>query len=339
LATVACGDDDRATLGQLCNGDDGVFRALVDKLFTCNPVLVEFIFPVEPTSADVEASCEALIQPFVDDGTVRYGDSDEVRACLNAIENLDCESFDFDLVPECQDLVLGRIEEGGECEGDAQCAGDSYCDQSGSGTCGVCVARKPDGASCDEEEECVGRNCSDGECLTPGEVGADCNGNDDCLGTLVCNSVSGECQRASSWAIGDACTAMTDDCAAFETNLFCNGQTEECEEFLELGEICTGGAGLCNFAQKEFCDALGSGTCAGATTVGENQECNLFLGRVCADGLLCSGLAEGTCIEPAQEGDDCDENDDQPCLGGLFLECVSSKCQLGDFVGECPLPE
>lgn len=333
LLVFACGDDGGGVdVDTLCNEEDGLFLEVIDKLFECNPEFEDFLF-VEQSRADAAEGCVATFEGAADDGWIAFGSGSEAAKCREALAAADCESFDFDLLPECQDVADGTQPNGEGCEVDLQCSGDSFCDRPSEDTCGVCLARKPDSASCDDGDECIGRNCSEGVCLTPGEVDDDCASDDDCLGRLSCNRVNDRCQRLEDWSEGNACTPDTSDCGVFVNDLYCDGQSEECVAFLNVGDDCGIGMPLCNFVQGEHCDL---GKCAVNTLVGEGERCDLFLGRSCDRGLLCDGFPSGECVRPAAAGDACDEGDEQPCRGTVLLECVDGVCQYGDYVGECP---
>ncbi|HVY30107.1 MAG TPA: hypothetical protein VHB79_26300 [Polyangiaceae bacterium] len=76
-------------------------------------------------------------------------------ACYRA-DGLFCDA-DY----KCRGLLpLGTV-----CEASDECMGDSFCDPQQS----VCSERKPNGASCESDSQCVGRDCAYGVCreLTP----------------------------------------------------------------------------------------------------------------------------------------------------------------------------
>jgi hypothetical protein len=56
-----------------------------------------------------------------------------------------------------------RLPVGGACRSDGDCVRDAFCDTDGTD---LCVARRPAGEPCDDEDQCVSGACDAGRCLT-----------------------------------------------------------------------------------------------------------------------------------------------------------------------------
>jgi hypothetical protein len=344
---AACGDDDGGsglTVADLC-GETGGFVDIFEKTFNCVPEFLEF-FGGAPTSTELAAICDATLGGFVEDGTVLLPTRAELDACLAAVDTATCDTFNLNNVPECDDLLVGTIALGEDCETNDQCVGDAYCDESGSGTCGQCTPQKADDASCEDDNECLNNRCSieedmvRGTCRSFGFVGDSCLVNDDCSGRLSCNSVSMQCTAEQVWNIGDTCATFEDDCGFPFSDMYCAaGSTDQCTAYLNVGDTCTGGAGICQLFAYEWCDEQGTGRCIAPTTRNALQSCGIETGEKCADGLLCSVPfgGGGVCVDPVP-GSTCDSTDPDSLACGIFLDCQDDNtCQYdGDYTGMCP---
>jgi len=332
LAPLACGGDDGVSLSTVCDADNGLFIELIDKTIECNQEFFDLVFaPV--AHADLSAACRAQFEGPLADGYLTFGSTEDAAACRRAIANTDCNAFDIDLVDECQNVLVGSQAAGEGCEVDLQCEGNAFCDRPDDNSCGVCVTRKPDGASCMDEDECEGRQCIGGLCTAPGEAGSNCEDDEECLGRLVCNHLSSTCQRIEDWSAGDSCMQDTSDCASLATGLYC--RAGECTAFLAVGDTCGAAVGACNVYRGETCD-MATMKCVAPTIVSEGEACNILTGTLCSDGLVCDPFPNGTCTAPAAVGDACDEMDGNPCPGTLLLDCVDGACAYTDYRGECP---
>jgi len=339
---AGCGDDSGGgdvTVEDIC-GDGGLYVDLVEKAFRCVPEFELFLGEF-PSAAELATACDSSLGAHIGDGTVQLGDAQTLAACLAFIEDLDCETFEFDTDNACTPLIIGTLAEGDDCDSDDQCIGDAYCDRSDDGDCGACAPRKADLENCFEDTECVGRRCSGagttpGMCRSFGDVGDECSSDDDCLGQLVCNASTDKCQKPFDWAEDDDCESNDAlDCGFPLSDLYCaEGTTMQCVPYLEIGDDCAGM--LCDFKAYEWCDAQGSGKCELPMTVAADADCNMFMGLECADGLQCSDPGDGcACTSPAEVGDSCVEDDEDAC-GGFLLSCVDGKCQYGEYTGMCP---
>ncbi len=328
------------TLDSICGETDGLFPALFGTIFACYPEF-EIILGEFPDAAELHDACLGFLEPFLDDGTVVLGDAANYAACAAYIDEVDCMSANMDGPNPCDGLVVGTVEEGGDCDANDQCEGDSYCDHSGGDDCGVCAPRKPDNANCYVGDECIGRRCSgvDGDlpgmCRSFGEVGDDCIEDDDCGGRVICNPLTSKCQIPRTWEVGDTCDSFEEDCGFPFGDLYCNTALSECVAFLEVGDDCAG-IGLCRLLDYETCDNADTGKCIAPTVASEGENCGWLDGLECASGLVCSNPTneppQGVCVTPPALGDTCESSGD--C--GLLMSCVADECQYGEYTGSCP---
>lgn len=325
------------TIDDLC-GLDGAYVKFVDAAFTCSQDLLDLL-DIDLAPADLDDACDTLFAPYVEDGSIELGTRDDLAACFDALDALDCTTDDVRTIRACDPVVRGTVAEGDPCQVDAQCAGDAFCDTSAGGTCGVCAERKANGASCSgDDDECAGRRCSAaGACRDVGQVGDGCNDDDDCAGALRCSPSTDLCEVAPAWSVGDACQPNTSDCGFPGTDLFCDGSSNTCQQFADIGEACAGGVATCNFVKYEVCDENGTGLCRAPVTSAEGGACNMFSGVKCQDGLTCSQpFTGGTCVDPAP-GSACDAA--SPGFAcGLLLECKpDNTCGYeAEYTGTCP---
>jgi len=339
----ACGDDDGdggITSAELCDG----FVDIFDKTFNCLPEIVDFLGGA-PTTAELTAICDATLVEFVEDGTVLLPSRADLEACLAAVDAATCDTFNLNNVPECDNLLIGTIALGEDCESNDQCIGDAYCDENSGGSCGVCAATKADNASCENDDECLNQRCSipdsatTGTCRGFGFVGDNCIENDDCSGRLSCNSVSFQCVAEQTWSLGDTCATFEDDCGFPFSDFYCNEGTMQCVAYLAVGATCTAGAGLCSLFEYEYCDEQGTGRCIASTSRNLGQSCGIEMGEKCADGLICSVPfgGGGECVDP-MPGSACDSTNSDDFSCGIFLECQDDDtCQYdGAYTGMCP---
>lgn len=343
-ATVDAGVDPDAavplSIDDVCDVNDGMFVDFFNAAISCFPEF-ELFLGISPTDANFSDACYGQFGPFVLDGTILLGTLDDLAACQDVIDGIDCSTFEFDAPNACTSVFTGTLAAGADCDSAEQCVGDSYCDDSGSATCAVCALRKADGETCDGNDECINRRCSRsggkgaGMCRAYGLVGDGCAGNDDCAGHLQCNAVSSMCQIAPVWAVDDVCTTNDNgDCGFPLSNLYCDEGNLVCVAYVPLGDPCTGPF-QCNFIKYETCDVGVTDVCVAPTIRALNESCSFFDGDKCAVGLQCSEPGDGgTCQQPAQAGDSCTPTGNE--CGDFLLECVNSECQYGEYSGMCP---
>jgi len=339
LLTAACsgggdGGNGSVAIAELCAPSGGAFVTFVDKVVECTPAIELFLGQI-PSDAEVADACTAQLQGYSDDGSIILQDQAGLDACLAAINAADCETFEIDNIPACNNLFEGTLELGSACESDDQCAGDAYCDQP-SESCGSCVATLADGETCSEDTECTSNKClTTGQCGPFGESGDACNETEDCVGQLVCDST---CKVLAPSSVGDSCTDFT-QCGFPASSLFCNQQAGMCEEFLAVGDDCfdgTAALGTCNLLSYDTCDFADTRKCIAGQIVGLGESCGFGEGLECDTGLVCSGGDNGTCMEQGKDAACDPQSETNTC--GLFLECKSdNKCDYeNSYSGMCP---
>ena len=219
-------------------------------------------------------------------------DAERISTCRYST---DCSTFARDLPVDC--LAPGRSPPGAACVFHEACA-SSLCFTT-SGICGICAAL-PLPCGCSSSQVCAGR-------------GPD--------GGAICDDAS---------ATGGTCMAQI-ECTDSYCSLGSDGRGT-CIPFAGLGEVCGDGEGAAPGRE---------GTpCAGANTYCDTTlHCSPIEGvdytDLCgtpADGgpyLECAGYgtcdpSSNTCIEPAPDGDVCDETQGLGCLPPA--ECIADRC-------------
>jgi len=317
------------------------------------------------SGAGLESFCLDLYRPMTEDGTLSI-DADAMAACSTYATTTSCDeiagdSFNFNGTP-CEDVFVGAVPLGGECDLSEQCVGESFCEQ-GKGDCGACSPRLEDAIGCTIDDQCINGLCnSQGLCAAPAVVGGACVTAEDCVGLLDCDA--GTCASLLP-SLGDACVVPA-DCSGpagvefpFDIGLYC-GPSGTCEAAPVVGDACLPeevlgldfaiDQGACNVFEYEWCDA---GTCAAPQTSAAGEPCNLYAvsgsgARRCESDLLCSNPQsgfegpDGVCQVPGYVGDTCDLGIDgapplEPC--SPIFPCVNGTCiGSSDYTGLCPAP-
>ena len=130
LSLFACGDggadepDARPapTIDTLCDEQDGIFVDLFATFLDCHPEF-DFLLGGAPTAADLSAVCVGQFSPFIDDGTVVIGDNDAFDACAAYLATLDCDTIDIENVGPCEEVMVGQVADGDDCDNGVQCEG------------------------------------------------------------------------------------------------------------------------------------------------------------------------------------------------------------------------
>ncbi|MCE9574343.1 MAG: hypothetical protein K8W52_14445 [Deltaproteobacteria bacterium] len=319
------------------------YQALIDKLIACNPEFDLLVTQGRATPATITAFCHGSTSDFLGDGTVALPSYAEIQACLDYAATTSCTDVIFE-TPVC-DLLHGTVANAGMCDITDQCDDASYCAHPGAG-CGACTARKADGMTCANDEECANGTCVGTQCGHRGLDNDPCVVDDDCVGQRVCNA-SNKCET-KVWALNDTCSGLG-DCGILHSDLYCkptNGVSGagQCAHFTALGATCNPAqpfAALCDLRSYEWCNpqATGGPKCSPANVVQDGQDCSAFQGDRCAAGLVCSdplGQNPGACYVPGALGATCGGASDPPC--DLFMGCVAGKCAYDAYTGACPAP-
>ncbi len=223
------------------------------------------------------------LEAAIDAGKTRY-DGDAAEACIEALDNLDCDfaDQDTDALAACDEVLRGTGKVGAACAFDGECASDRCvvpaCDEACcQGTCaeprplpGVdepCTAICADGLYCGNDQLChpnlvAGEECnSDTVCAPPlycsyntrvcsprPSRGQPCDGFCATEGD-VCTG--GICAEAAVG--GDSCT-VPNDCSQF---YLCNFDTARCE--LPATPMTNPNGTPCMFnieCESRYCDAV-----------------------------------------------------------------------------------
>lgn len=212
-----------------------------------------------------------------------------------------------------------------DCTDDSQCGSVEVCSLAPSE--GRCRARGGIGEPCDVPESCAGRcDRSLGQCVPPGEVGAECIRNEECAEGLVCAIAGPTFRCMAPGRLGEACVEVLEGsgCAA---GLAC--RSGRCGPLPGSGEDC-GSSGEC--AEGLVCrDERGDLKCGAPRALGEpcrsNRECG-SAGRCDWDTSRCAPRrTEGS---PCLADDDC--TGDLRCL--LVPEVFELRCLPPIPVGE-----
>ena len=134
----------------------------------------------------------------IQDGRVQFFEY-RAQLCKTALEALSCEDFQSDddsirKLPGCRDIVVGLVEEGGECRAGWECATES-CRFEGLQDAGTCE-RLPHL----EGEDCLGRQCEGmmycdrwaTVCLRLKTLGSYCERHEECNSAFCGEDESGE---------------------------------------------------------------------------------------------------------------------------------------------------
>jgi hypothetical protein len=202
-------------------------------------------------------------------------------------------------VPACE--IPGQLPLGAACGASTQCA-SGFCRLPETSFCGKCAARAPEGAECDSDDACgPSLLCNDvAHCTKPSAVGAFCNETHPCLPGLAYCSFDNTCQRYA--AEGKSCNNA--------------GPTA---------------AQPCNWGLA--CRPMEGGTCMKIKYVAAGEKCGLpsTPGGV---PVLCLGSAScvsGTC-KPAGA-------DDAPCTASPLGDAAGCVPPALCLAGVCKLPD
>ena len=331
------GEPGAPTIEELC-GAGGLFERFVLEAYRCTPELAVATYGT-PETSELGAACLAFYQGFVDRDDVQLGNRAAFDACGAFITSDACATIGLDEPSPCDALLVGTLAPGSDCDASIQCAG-GYCDTSGPGTCGTCVARKAADATCVASDECQSRRCStDRRCTNLGAATAPCQTREDCLGNLYCDTAL-TCQPQPAWGAGTPCGDAL-DCGAIGGNFYCNGADGTCTGYAQIGELCGPSAGgqRCRIYEHQACvNDGGTSRCVMATLGAVGAPCEAYSANQCADGLRCANHDGDTgtprqCLAPLTVGMACDPLDSY-C--DQLLDCVDNECAYGRYTNFCP---
>ncbi|HVZ71845.1 MAG TPA: hypothetical protein VHJ20_05660 [Polyangia bacterium] len=257
-----------------------VAAALCDRLDACSPTALKVFYGDKAT-----CTTRANLSCTTDQGTSGIKRTpDDLVACATALGPARCADLLANQYPAACDDMPGLVVNGAACGSNLQCV-STYCNKMDA-ACGVCSPRQQAGGDCTVDDGCVkGLVCANKKCVTPGDVGADCNPpNQPCRADLYCGKVMAKC--LAKVGVGAACP---DD--------------QACD--LTRGAVCI--KGVCEMIDvAKAGDACGLPTktvCTGFQGLGAGDPCsNLLTGGICArtaeDGTAC-GMDHKVCLAPA----------------------------------------
>jgi len=241
-SVVGCSDDTNNTTG----GNNTTPPIALDDLGTktaegycgqlyecCTAAELDTVFQnMNPKPAN-EAECAQSFKAFYD-MDVLPGLKEAVEAgriefdgalAASCFSKVTCATLDAEPDPECANIFVGKVADGGECKSDDDCAGATS----------VCAGDS---------------SMQSGKCKTPGAVGTACEGGDECT-SGYCDFQSNMC--AELQAVGEACTGF--NCK----DSYCDIMTMVCTALKADGEACD----FFSECQSGECDAM-TNMCAAA---------------------------------------------------------------------------
>jgi hypothetical protein len=259
---------------------------------------------------------------------VRYNGSN-VKTCFDAIAAKSCDTTDDNgrvVVPQCQQVISGAVDAGGECWADIECKSTS-CQGNGDSPCrvGTCVGEPVLPAS-------------------PAQLGQSCYLGLGCAQGLYCDQFSSTCAMLKT--AGTLCSS-TNEC---EYGLGCAGTGTAgptCRELPTIGQPCPDGlcrddGAYCSSGTTRICMQVGvvGATCTSYEQCSQYYECDFMtskcaepprIGESCSSGSMCFD-ADAYC-DPTTTTCMAGRADGSPCTSNL--ECASGACT-GSMCGEIP---
>jgi hypothetical protein len=239
------------------------------KNFTCAPFLSALRYGTPQSYANrLRFFCGLFDLPGATFPAIPY------KPCGDALAAMTCEEwFDGVTPPACD--TTGTLPEGAVCATGVQCSTD-LCNL-GNDLCGTCIKAPGPNQRCHQGNCAEGLVCNPNDtCVAPGALGAACDPNTPCRGSLGCNG--GRCARLA--AVGAAC----------------NGE-DSCD--LYNGALCASTMTCVAVAIGPNCGMRPDGTilaCGARGTCRPDRTCL----PAAADGAACSTGMEGPqCIWPA----------------------------------------
>ena len=319
-----------------------VAEAQCELFSRCFGAAYDLFLAGEDCQTRTEAAFEdqlSILQAAVDSGNATY-DGTKAQACIDSIANQSC-SAGVAQTPECEAVVIGSVEEGGDCTTSEECSGDAYCAHDF--TCpGTCTAEGAAGASCEFDEQCADELiCSEaGSCVKPAGLGEDCQGDSapDCGFGLFCLGEDEEGNPGTCRDVDEAFSAQEGASCGFDTTLCASGLSCVVDSvdmtgavFVCAAKVASGATCKVGIPEQcptgEYCDAdvnMGQfeGTCMALAGNGEACTVSAFSEGACGPNLRCDG---GTCRPLQQLGESC--TDDEVCYSEL---CEGGVCVAED---------
>ncbi len=297
-----------------------LWAMLCDSTFECpSPDLLAFVGRYPSAAACKAAEPPAFVNfPNFDEVQARGNatfNSAKAQTCLAKWRSTICELSFATPPPECDDVFVGSLPEGGACIDGSECADGRDC-QRDSGVCeGTCEN------NCGEFNCLNSEFCSQTGCVELGAIGADCQDFDECTTGLFC--IASVCSTGNSTAAGGECQ-LNGECSGDQTCL-----NSECTAFNPptAGQPCTLGETSTFCAPGSVCTdlVLGDnqldGTCGPPKKAG--GECRVFY--ECEVGLTCDApdfLTPGVCTALRANGAACTSQFD--CESGA---CENDLCE------------
>jgi hypothetical protein len=319
-----------------CGGDSGggpsldelparYAQAVCAEVAGCFPAATEeMVFGPDGCEASITAQVEdsdfAYIKDSIDADRASYSGS-AVDACLASIEGVGCaiETMRSFGSGPCAEIVVGTVEEGGECAIDEDCAPGLRCDAI---DCpGTCVPPRGPAEPCEDDDKCEdGLKCSDGLCAAPAEENDSCGG-----------GIAGECALGLICAGQDEGAGVAGVCRT-EGEVFAAGLGEPCEVIEDL-QLCE--PGLSCVLRVEGMAIVS--TCE--EPVGSGEPCSVGVPAPCPRGEYCDapgadmGMLEGVCSPLPKAGEACGPDNGPRCELGLHCD-VDVRCHPVNRLGQ-----
>jgi hypothetical protein len=278
------------------------------QLQTCSP------FDLEKKFGDL-TTCEARISLQCTDALAAPGTAntpDNVVACATATSSESCTAFLSDkTIPTACITKTGSADTASSCQFAAQCS-SAFCDFATDEVCGECAAQPVVGTSC--ASQTCGQNLicvtATETCQVPVEAGSACTKDLPCDNALTCVG-SGSGSAGSGTCVADIGSA---------------GAT--CDHTHKTLPGCDADLGL-------FCDIL-TDQCVALTFADIGSACGTLNGIdvPCGSAATCGSGSGAICIATADDGGDCDPDQNINCF--TPARCVPAGS--GSSAGTCVLP-
>jgi hypothetical protein len=264
-------------------------KALCDALNACAPAFVQLEYGDETTCIS-RAALSCMNDQSLPNITRT---PDDLVACAQAAPSTSCADALAGKLPAACQVKPGMLADGTACGSNLQCH-SGYCNKTDA--CGVCGPRHDVSGSCTVNDGCKdGLVCASQVCVAPSEKGQPCSlPSQPCRTDLYCTAATGPGACAAKLEAGGDCTNNSSDACNLVTGNICDGQSHACITIT----IAKGG-----------------------------QVCGLVPKALCVGGVApCSGLLNGVCANPAQDGEACGDAMHAVCVPPAT--CVNKICRL-----------